>query len=63
MEYEKEKIRFYCDVGGRVVKCSNCKHRTGKATCKAFPERIPFEKIVDSDRECADGICYEPIEK
>lgn len=53
--------RLYDDVGGQVVKCSDCKNRNGiTMTCKAFPKGIPFTEIIKKDGECNKGIHYEP---
>ena len=61
MGKQKRSKRFYCDVGGQVVKCSDCKHRIGiTVTCEAFPEGIPIAEIVNKEGECKNGIQYEP---
>lgn len=63
IENYKKNARFFSDVGGVLVKCTHCAHRIGTATCKAFPEGIPFSEIVTKEGECNNGICFKPIKK
>lgn len=57
------RYRMTCDPGGRVLPCSNCKHRHGiEATCDAYPDGISIEVLIAVDNnkeyECAPGIKF-----
>lgn len=49
-----------------IVPCVTCKHHRKKATCDAFPERIPEEIILTSNvhsrplKGQGNKIVYEP---
>lgn len=61
IENNEKNRRFFSDIGGVLVKCTDCKHRTGSTTCKAFPNGIPFAEIVNKIGECQNGIEYETV--
>ncbi len=65
MAYEKE--RWHCDVGGREIMCSYCKHREKGLVCKAFPSGIPRDLMMREEHDTPypgdNGIRFEPKEE
>ena len=76
-DHDRFVQRITAPPSGVGLICNDCKHRlfnrTGKvedsSKCDAFPEKIPFAKIIengnqhDTEIEGDNGIRYEKMEK
>lgn len=61
------KSRFVAEekdytISSAKSKCNTCKHKTkGKATCVAFPKKIPRNILQGDECSSSNGVKYETM--